>query len=155
VHTRHSQADHEREGRTEHRRPGFGDYERDAPCDVLGRSGLHADFQRGLSRARPPAPDHDRFRSIDRFSTRAYSSLGRQLSKRSEAAASFKGAMTRDQRARVYLGREFQQDRFGLFTPGPQAEGRVPAGIGTQVNSVKVNPEPSQASTPSSLNPKP
>ena len=52
------------EGRTQYRRPGFGDYAVDAPCDTLGRSGLHADFQRGIGRERLPAPAHNPFKSV-------------------------------------------------------------------------------------------
>lgn len=137
IHTNHSHADHEVQGRTEYRRPGFGYYDVDAPYDKLGRSGLHAEFQKVVGRERLPAPHHNPSRSVDRFST-LYSSMGRQLLKKSESRASFKGAITRAQRSRVYLGPEYEKESFGLITPGPHAPGHMNPGIGKQVDSVKV-----------------
>lgn len=142
IHTSHSHAEHEVEGRAQYRRPGFGDYDKDAPWDTLGRSGLQADFSRGIGRERLPAPDDyvpRPYRSVDRFNT-SYSSMGRQLLKKSESRTSFKGGITRGQRARVYLGPEFEKDSFGVITPGPHAAGHMNPGIGKQVGEHLLQP---------------
>jgi hypothetical protein len=75
--------------------------------------------------------------AADKFST-VYSSLGRQVLKKSESRGSFKGNITRAERSRVYLGPAFEKDGFGLLTPGPHAPGTMDPGIGKQVDSVKV-----------------
>ena len=137
IHTDHSHAEHEVEGRSEYRRPGFGYYDVDAPYDKFGRSGLQADFAHSIGRENLPAPDHNPHKRVERFDA-SYSSLGRQLLKRTEARNSFKGVITRAQRTRVYLGPEFEKDNFGLITPGPQGVGNMNPGIGKQVDSVKV-----------------
>lgn len=146
-HTEHQHADHEVEGRSQYRRPGFGDYEKDAPWDAFGGSGLQADFSRSLNRSKatrldsaiavPGAPDMNARNGVDRFGA-SYSSFGRQLLKRSEPNQSFKGVITRTQRARVYLGPEFEREQIGHLTPGPQGRGNMNPGVGKQVDSVKV-----------------